>query len=194
MTMMKFRIILFFLSFIATTQVGLAFRTERILDAVEEHEAPETKAVTRIEAPAEMFETDIIEFKVNATVEATNAVEEPETTEAEPESLGEYRITAYCACEKCCGEWALNRPNGIVYGAAGVELKAGVSCASPLPFGTVVEIEGLGEYIVQDRIAQWVIDKYGENLIDIFFDDHEAAKEFGLQYHKIYLKGEVKNG
>lgn len=194
MTMMKFRIILFFLSFIATTQVGLAFRTERILDAVEEHEAPETKAVTRIEAPAEMFETDIIEFKADATVEATDAAEEPETTEAEPESLGEYRITAYCACEKCCGEWALNRPNGIVYGAAGVELKAGVSCASPLPFGTVVEIEGLGEYIVQDRIAQWVVDKYGENLIDIYFDDHEAAKEFGLQYHKIYLKGEVKNG
>jgi 3D (Asp-Asp-Asp) domain-containing protein len=141
-----------------------------------------------------MFETDIIEFKADATVEATDAAEEPETTEAEPESLGEYRVTAYCACEKCCGEWALNRPNGIVYGAAGVELKAGVSCASPLPFGTVVEIEGLGEYIVQDRIAQWVVDKYGENLIDIYFDDHEAAKEFGLQYHKIYLKGDTKNG
>ena len=189
---MKFKIILFFLSFIATTQVGLAFRTERILEAVE----PETKAVTKIEAPAEMFETDIIEYKMNdaveaiGTIEATEIPEEPETIEAEPESLGEFRITAYCACEKCCGEWALNRPNGIVYGAAGVELEAGVSCASPLPFGTVLEIEGLGEYIVQDRIAQWVVDKYGENLIDIYFDDHEAAKEFGLQYHKVYLKGD----
>ena len=92
-------------------------------------------------------------------------VEEP--AEPEPVLLGSFRVTAYCSCEKCCGEWAKNRPNGIVYGAAGVELKAGVSCASPLPLGTVVEVEGLGEYIVQDRPAQWVIDKYGENQLDM---------------------------
>ena len=112
------------------------------------------------------------------------------TVEPEPEYLGEFRITAYCSCEKCCGEWAKNRPNGIVYGAAGVELKAGVSCASPLPLGTVVEVEGLGEYIVQDRPAQWVIDKYGENQIDIYFDNHEAASAFGLKQLNVYLKGE----
>ena len=76
------------------------------------------------------------------------------------------------------------------YGAAGVELKAGVSCASPLPLGTVVEVEGLGEYIVQDRPAQWVIDKYGENQIDIYFDNHEAASAFGLKQLNVYLKGE----
>lgn len=111
---------------------------------------------------------------------------------AEPESvlLGSFRVTAYCSCEKCCGEWAKNRPNGIVYGAAGVELKAGVSCASPLPLGTVVEVEGLGEYIVQDRPAQWVIDKYGENQIDIYFDSHEAASAFGLKQLNVYQKGE----
>lgn len=118
----------------------------------------------------------------------TPLVEEP--AEPEPVLLGSFRITAYCSCEKCCGEWAKNRPNGIVYGAAGVELKAGVSCASPLPLGTVVEVEGLGEYIVQDRPAQWVIDKYGENQIDIYFDNHEAASAFGLKQLNVYLKGE----
>lgn len=110
------------------------------------------------------------------------------TAAPEPALLGTYRITAYCSCEKCCGEWAKNRPDGIVYGAAGVELKPGVSCASPLPFGTVVEIEGLGEYTVQDRMAKWVVEKYGENLIDIYFSDHEAACAFGLQYLKVYQK------
>lgn len=110
--------------------------------------------------------------------------------EPEPVYLGEFRVTAYCSCEKCCGKWAENRPNGIVYGAAGVELKAGVSCASPLPLGTVVEVEGLGEYIVQDRPAQWVIDKYGENQIDIYFDNHEEACEFGLKQLNVYEKGE----
>ena len=47
-----------------------------------------------------------------------------------------------------------------------------------------MEVEGLGEYIVQDRPAQWVIDKYGENQIDIYFDNHEAASAFGLKQLK----------
>ena len=105
-----------------------------------------------------------------------------------PQTL--FRVTAYCACEKCCGEWAKNRPNGVVYGAAGIELIAGVSAASPLPLGTVVEVEGLGEYVVQDRPAKWVIEKYGENQLDIYFDNHEEACAFGLQYLNVYIKEE----
>lgn len=123
---------------------------------------------------------------VTCTPEPVNLVQES----PEPVLLGTYRITAYCSCEKCCGEWAKNRPDGIVYGASGEELVAGVSCASPLPFGTVVEIEGLGEYVVQDRTAAWVVEKYGEQQIDIYFDNHEAACEFGLKYLNVYLKGE----
>lgn len=107
-----------------------------------------------------------------------------------PQTL--FRVTAYCACEKCCGEWAKNRPNGVVYGAAGIELVAGVSAASPLPLGTVVEVEGLGEYVVQDRPAKWVIEKYGENQLDIYFDNHEEACAFGLQYLNVYIKEEPK--
>ena len=88
-------------------------------------------------------------------VQPTQSVDPmPEVTvEPEPEYLGKFRITAYCSCEICCGKWAENRPDGIVYGASGEELVAGVSCASPLPFGTVVEIEGVGTYIVQDRTS-----------------------------------------
>ena len=114
------------------------------------------------------------------------------TATPEPALLGTYRITAYCSCEKCCGEWAKNRPNGVVYGAAGIELIAGVSAASPLPLGTVVEVEGLGEYVVQDRPAKWVIEKYGENQLDIYFDNHEEACAFGLQYLNVYIKEEPK--
>ena len=119
---------------------------------------------------------------------------EPEESAA-PEwvCLGEYRITAYCACEKCCGEWAKDRPGGIVVSAAGIELVAGVSCASPLPFGTVVEVEGLGTYIVQDRTASWVAEKYDNKVIDIYFDSHEAACEFGLQFANVYVEEEPAN-
>lgn len=148
-------------------------------------------AIVREPAPDATIEQDqLTAVTPDVTLEPveTPLVEEP--AEPEPVLLGSFRITAYCSCEKCCDEWAKNRPNGIVYGAAGVELKAGVSCASPLPLGTVVEVEGLGEYIVQDRPAQWVIDKYGENQIDIYFDNHEAASAFGLKQLNVYLKGE----
>lgn len=148
-------------------------------------------AIVREPAPDATIEQDqFAAVTPDVTLEPveTPLVEEP--AEPEPVLLGSFRITAYCSCEKCCGEWAKNRPNGIVYGAAGVELKAGVSCASPLPLGTVVEVEGLGEYIVQDRPAQWVIDKYGENQIDIYFDSHEAASAFGLKQLNVYQKGE----
>ena len=39
--------------------------------------------------------------------------------------LGKCKVMAYCACEICCGKWAKNRPDGIVYGASGEELVAG---------------------------------------------------------------------
>lgn len=129
----------------------------------------------------------------SVTLPPDPVIPEPEESAPEKVCLGEYRITAYCACEKCCGEWAKNRPNGIVVGAAGIELVAGVSCASPLPFGTVVEVEGLGTYIVQDRTASWVAEKYDNKVIDIYFDSHEAACEFGLKYANVYVEEETAN-
>lgn len=120
----------------------------------------------------------------------TEPIEEPvevvAVVEDEKEYLGNFRITAYCSCKKCCGKWADNRPNGIVYGASGAELKAGVSVASPLPFGTEVYIDGLGDYVVQDRLANWVVEKYGENLIDVYFDSHEDAWNFGCKYLDVF--------
>ena len=100
--------------------------------------------------------------------------------EREPQltSLGTYTVTAYCSCEKCCGEYAKNRPGGKVYGAAGVELTPGISVAGWLPLGTQIMIDG-HEYIVQDRTAKWVKDKYDSRIIDIYFEDHEAAWDWG---------------
>lgn len=111
-------------------------------------------------------------------------IEEPIVEVAEPIT---FRVTAYCSCEKCCGEWAKNRPrdeygNEIVYGASGEVLVSGVSCAGTLPFGTKVDLEGFGTVVVQDRFAQWIVDKHGENIIDIYFNDHQAALEVGEQY------------
>lgn len=110
-----------------------------------------------------------------------------EVTEIEPVETITFRVTAYCACEKCCGKWAKLRPRDsygdpIIMGAAGTVLATGISCASPYPFGTEINLDGFGTVIVEDRTAQWVVDKYGENIIDIYFDNHQTAKEFGVKY------------
>lgn len=94
---------------------------------------------------------------------------------------GSCRITAYCACEQCCGEWAKDRPldaegNPIVYGASGKELTPGVSVACSLPYGTRLEIDGLpGTYIVEDRTAEWIQDKYNGMTVDIYMPTHESC-------------------
>lgn len=107
------------------------------------------------------------------------------TTQTAKISLGKYIITAYCSCEKCCGKWAANRPNGKVIGSAGIELTPGVSVASPLPFGTILEIDG-NTYIVEDRTSDVIVKKYNNKIIDIYFDSHETALNFGKKYMEVF--------
>ena len=90
-----------------------------------------------------------------------------------------FTATAYCSCKKCCGKWALNRPNNVVHTASGAVAKEGITIAADwrvLPKGTEVEIEGLGTRVVQDRGGAIT-----GNKIDIYFNSHEAALEFGVQ-------------
>lgn len=106
-------------------------------------------------------------------------------------SLGEFRLTAYCSCEECCGIWAECRPvdedgNEIVIGDSGEVLEAGKSIAvdpEVIPYGTRVYIYG-HEYIAQDC---------GEaikgNRIDIYFESHEETVEFGIRYAEVFVEG-----
>jgi len=114
----------------------------------------------------------------------------------EPAKTETYYLTGYCQCQKCCGKYAQNRPNGVVYGAGGVELTAGLSIASDLPFGTVVRITGSngydGEYISQDKTARWVSKKYDGKIIDIYCETHEQALAVGnrqIQVEIIEMEG-----
>lgn len=67
------------------------------------------------EGPEITVEPDTLSTDLPAVIAPSTAPQEPETTpEPEPVLLGTYRITAYCSCEICCGEWAKNRPGGKV--------------------------------------------------------------------------------
>jgi 3D (Asp-Asp-Asp) domain-containing protein len=81
-----------------------------------------------------------------------------------------YEVTAYCPCRVCCGKWS-GGPT-----ASGKMPKQGVTCAAPrrLPFGTRLQIEGVGVRVVQDRLSRRF-----DHRIDVFFRTHAEAKRFG---------------
>lgn len=125
------------------------------------------------------------EKKVEDNAMSISCTEDP----IEPVYLGEFKLTAYCSCYKCCGKWAYNRPkdeNGkeIVYGSIGEKLIAGTSIAvdpSVIPYGSEVVINGK-LYIAQDCGGA-----IKGNRIDVYFDDHDEALKFGVQYANVYM-------
>lgn len=171
--------VLFFTTGIA---IGATFFRQKAVPAEPAESAEPT-------APTESSEAE-------PTVDITTESESIKETTPEPTpawtytSLGEYRLTAYCACEKCCGHWATIRPkdedgNPIVYTANQSIAKQGVTVAadtSVLPFGTVLLIDD-HEYIVQDRGGA-----INGNRIDIYFESHEEALQFGVQHKEVFKK------
>lgn len=104
--------------------------------------------------------------------------------------LGRFKITHYCSCEKCCGKWALNRPDGVVKTASGADAKAGRTIAvdtSIIPFGTEVVVrydDGSEAVYVAEDTGSAVMGKH----IDVYLgDDHDAAWNAGLKYGEVLI-------
>lgn len=136
----------------------------------------------------ETTETTIENTKT--TIETENNKDGDTNQAVKPVSLGNFKLTAYCSCSICCGEWAYNRPideygNEIVYGSIGERLTADYSIAvdpNVIPYGTEVIINN-HTYKAQD--CGGAIDG---NEIDVYFDDHQKALIFGVQYAEVYIK------
>lgn len=115
--------------------------------------------------------------------------EEPEKEKIEPKktSLGTFTVTFYCACETCCGKWS-NEENPLT--ASGARAEAGVTVGADwetLPEGTEIEIEGLGRRVVQDKPAEWIVEKYDGRIIDVFCASHEEALKLGKQEAEVWI-------
>ena len=116
--------------------------------------------------------------------EESTEVEEPvlveelpvEETEApQMEYLGHWTVSFYCNCEICCGSYS-GGPT-----ASGVMPTPWYTAATDgLEFGTVVYVEGLGNFVIEDRGTD-----YG--WLDIHVSDHNEALANGLQYRDVYI-------
>lgn len=91
------------------------------------------------------------------------------------ESLGTWKLTAYCPCQKCNGRgraWTT---------ASGAPMEPGKTIAvGGLPFGTELMING-EIYVVQDRGVK------GKH-VDILYPDHDSAREFGIKKAEVFIK------
>ncbi len=138
---------------------------------------------TEREIQTETFtEVEIIHQVAKQPETATEAVTEA-ITEPQLISMGTFTVTAYCSCEKCCGKWANNRPDGIVYGAAGEKLIADYSIAVDvdlIPYGETIIINDR-EYIAHDCGGA-----IQGKRIDIYMESHEKALQWGVQNIEIF--------
>lgn len=128
-------------------------------------------------------EADKTKAELLKQLDAATAPTEPAPTEPEPptepettyrEHLGEFTITYYCACEKCCG-----KTDGIT--ASGAVVREGVTVAvdrSVIPLGTYLYIEGIGY-----RVAQDVGGAIKGNKIDVYMKNHNDALKCGVEYN-----------
>lgn len=96
---------------------------------------------------------------------------------ATPASAEQFKATAYCNCSKCCGKWAKYHKT-----ASGTTPEQGRTVAvdkKVIPLGTKVLVDGV-EYVAEDTGVKG-------NRIDIFFNSHQDALNFGVQWVEVEI-------
>lgn len=152
---------------IAAIIAGLVLMTTGNDDFLAEHVymAQQKAALEALQAP---------ESDSNAEAEEIPAEDATSPETAARSFYGNCRITFYCSCSACCGQWA----GGAT--ASGTTPTAGRTVANgSLPFGTHVLIDGV-EYVVEDRGVS------GDQF-DIFCSSHQEALNRGLYYTDVYI-------
>lgn len=149
--------------------------TETIVveETVEETElVEETKPKEVVEKPKQEQNN-----KDDSNKDTNNKNDEQKQEESNLVYMGRFKLTAYCACSKCCG-----KSDGIT--ATGTKAKQGRTIAvdpKQIPYGTKVVING-HTYVAEDCGGS-----IKNNRIDVFFNSHKEALQFGVQYADVYI-------
>ena len=109
--------------------------------------------------------------------------EEPvEPEQPKLDSLGYFVVTAYCACEKCCGEWS----DGFTF--TGTKATQGRTIAvdpDVIPLGSTVYFDGM-DGLTSGFVAEDIGGSINGNHIDLFFESHEDALQWGIREREIF--------
>ena len=91
------------------------------------------------------------------------------------EYIGTCTVTAYCACEECCGEYA----DGLT--ATGLPVREGIVAVDPdvIPLGSTIIMDGV-KYLAADTGVTG-------NHIDIYMPHHKIASAFGNHWQDVWM-------
>ena len=141
------------------------------------------KAYAKAESVKEAFDMDVSFLsdvpteKLNVSTLSAPKAEAPTANYADLEKMTVV-ATAYCACEKCCG-----KTDGIT--ATGTKATSGRTIAVDprmITYGSKIYIDG-HEYCAEDCGGA-----IKDNRIDIYFDTHEEALQFGRKTLEIEIE------
>lgn len=129
------------------------------------------------QAPEEEFGASGDDYEEAGEDSGEDVEPEPEPVVEEPqmEYLGDWTISFYCNCSECCGQWA-----GGATASGAMPSAWWTAATSGLDFGTIVYVDGLGTFEIQDRGTD-----YG--WLDVFVSDHSEALANGLQTRSVYI-------
>ena len=136
----------------------------------------------------------ITEYRIEKVVDYIKIIEiRKENIEREYNQL-DVIATAYCSCELCCGIWSEQHPSRIgtnfiqktATGTIPASKKTIAVDPDFIPLGSEVEIDG-NIYVAED-----IGGGIKGNRIDIFFDTHEEALNWGKQEKTVKIYGEYK--
>ena len=174
--------------------VSMLYITKATTPAIPADAKPEKTQEACVKPAANVPEVktlEIVPIHIIRKSPAETNVEAPAQPEPEPQwiSYGTYTLTAYCSCEICCGYWATTRPidengNPIIYTASGARAEAGTTIAvdpTVIPYGTKVKIN---DHIYTAHDTGGAIKG---NRIDVYFDSHADAWNFGMQHAEVFI-------
>lgn len=148
-------------------------------EAAEEAEAARIAAAEAANAAAKAdTDTDSSSSSSSGSSTSSTTTESPSAADTSSSSsngtyLGRFKLTGYCSCSICTGQWSGGST------ASGTTPTAGRTIAmGGAPFGTKLMINGQ-IYTVEDRGTA-----YGH--VDVFFGSHSEAIAFGVQYADVY--------
>ncbi len=156
---------------------GLHAASETAYKAYQERIETETRLRDRAVSEMASMALEMAEMKQSYAV-VDNDV--PLADEPEYKYMGEFTITAYCPCEKCCGKWA----DGLT--ASGLPAEEGIIAVddSIIPLGSIVLIDGQ-EYLAADTGGA-----IKGARIDVLCSSHQSALDYGKKNLEVWVKEE----
>lgn len=164
-----------------TTQLAQLEKSEKQIDEILSSKRQDEKDQAAYDALTAQHQTEDTQPEVVQPVINPNVVVTYADANGTYTYVGDFVLTAYCPCPICCGQWS-NMTNPTT--ASGAPAVQGVTIAadtSILPFGTRVNINGQ-IYTVQDTGGA-----IKGNRIDIYFNNHAEALQFGRRTTAVYI-------